>query len=69
MARRTIWPTRCGGFPKLGIEVPAPQRAELEQGLEKLQAAIDLLQQSKDAQRAATAAGRADLSQGGPRCA
>ncbi len=36
-------------IPKVGIEVPPEQRAELERGLTKLQAAIDALRQKKDA--------------------
>src|SRR5688572_7265235 len=34
-------PDQVRRIPKLGIEVPAAERAELEQGLAKLQAAID----------------------------
>ena len=36
-------PDNVRRIPKLGIEVPAEQRAELEQELRRLQAAIELL--------------------------
>ncbi len=41
-------PDQVRRIPKLGIEVPASERAELEQGLGRLQSTIDMLRQKKD---------------------
>ena len=35
-------------IPALGVEVPEPQKQQLQQGLEKLQASLDQLKKSKD---------------------